>query len=54
MIQHMTETLEREYQIHWRSREFVWTLAGIFAEDREAFCRWMLDGSVRRNGVTYY
>lgn len=53
MIQHMTEVLGSDFQVSFRSREQIWAMALLFSADREAFCTWMLNGYVHRNGVTF-
>jgi hypothetical protein len=53
MIAYMTEILSGDIFVSYRSTQQIWEMAALFAADNEAFCTYMLDGRVYRNGRTY-
>lgn len=53
MIEYMTQILEKDCFVKYRSTEQVWEMAEAFSANNELFCIWMLDGRVFINGRTY-
>lgn len=53
MIEYMTQILEKDCFVKYRSTEQIWEMAEAFAANNDLFCLWMLHGRVFINGRTY-